>query len=91
MNKPIVPQILRGKVSLFLELYQHRQAAQQYTNRLSNTLSELKRAQTQLRLQSSALQAAADAVMITDNQGNIPLGLAGNAFRDRCFGWIETG
>lgn len=71
MNKPIIPQILRGKVRTFLELYEHRQAAEKYTNKLSKTLAELKHAQKKLRLQSSALQAAADAIMITDNHGRI--------------------
>lgn len=38
---------------------------------LQQMLAELKHAQKKLRLQSSALQAAADAIMITDNHGRI--------------------
>ena len=71
ITKPITPGILRGKVRVFLELYAHRQASEKQTRELSAALAELEEAQVKLRLLSSALEAVADAVMITDAGGEI--------------------
>ncbi|MFP5408831.1 MAG: EAL domain-containing protein [Gammaproteobacteria bacterium] len=79
---PIVPEILRAKVSVFVELSQQIQAIKQHeehlerlvqsrTAALTAEIAERKQAEVSIRKLSSAMEKVADSIFITDADGVI--------------------
>lgn len=79
---PIIPEILRAKVSVFVELSQQIQAIKQHeeqlerlvelrTAALTAEIAERKQAEVSIRKLSSAMEKVADAIFITDADGVI--------------------
>lgn len=79
---PIVPEILRAKVSVFVELSQQIQAIKQHeehlerlvelrTAALTAEIAERKQAEVSIRKLSSAMEKVADSIFITDANGVI--------------------
>jgi PAS domain S-box-containing protein len=72
--KPIVPEILQGKVSVFVELCRIEQLLRQQTEALARTEERFR----------AVLEAAPDAMVITDEDGGIRLA---NSRTDFLFGY----
>lgn len=79
---PIVPEILRAKVSVFVELSRQIQAIKQHeehlerlvelrTAALTAEIAERKQAEVSIRKLSSAMEKVADSIFITDSNGVI--------------------
>lgn len=79
---PIVPEILRAKVSVFVELSKQIQAIKQHeehlerlvelrTAALTAEIAERKQAEVSIRKLSSAMEKVADSIFITDANGVI--------------------
>lgn len=79
---PIIPEILRAKVSVFIDLYQKIQAikrheehleilVEQRTAALTAEIAERKQAEVAIRKLSSAMEKVADSIFITDANGVI--------------------
>lgn len=79
---PIIPEILRAKVSVFVELFHKNQElkrhedhleslVRQRTSALTAEIAERKRAELVIRKLSSAVEKVADSIFITDTEGVI--------------------
>jgi len=68
--KPIVPEVLRSKVSVFVELSRKAEQLEQQAKVLREQASALQKTEKQLR---SLLEAAPDAMIICNGAGNIAL------------------
>lgn len=79
---PIIPEILRAKISVFVELYQKIQAIRQHEERLENLveqrtaaltaeIAERRQAEVAIRKLSGAIERVADSIFITDVNGVI--------------------
>ena len=79
---PIIPEILRAKVSVFVDLYHKIQAikrheehleilVEQRTAALTLEIAERKQAEVAIRKLSSAMEKVADSIFITDATGVI--------------------
>lgn len=79
---PIIPEILRAKVSVFVDLYHKIQAikrheehleilVEQRTAALTAEIAERKQAEVAIRKLSSAMEKVADSIFITDASGVI--------------------
>ncbi len=79
---PIIPEILRAKVSVFVDLYHKIQAikrheehleilVEQRTTALTLEIAERKQAEVSIRKLSSAIEKVADSIFITDCNGVI--------------------
>src|SRR5438270_8400648 len=68
--KPIVPEVLRSKVSVFVELSRKADLLQQQASALAEQAATLHRAQQRFR---SLLEAAPDAMVICRDNGEIVL------------------
>lgn len=79
---PIIPEILRAKVSVFVDLYHKIQAikrheehleilVEQRTAALTAEIAERKQAEVAIRKLSSAMEKVADSIFITDANGVI--------------------
>ncbi len=71
MAWPPTPEILRGRIRFLVELYMQRKAGEKHVLKLSESVSELSKAHVKLQLQTNALKAVDDAIMITDHRGVI--------------------
>lgn len=79
---PIIPEILRAKVSVFVDLYHKIQAIKRHeehleilvaqrTAALTTEIAERKQAEVAIRKLSSAMEKVADSIFITDANGVI--------------------
>lgn len=79
---PIIPEILRAKVSVFVELAQQIQAIKEHeehlerlverrTAALTAEIAERRQAEVSIRKLSSAMEKVADSIFITDSEGVI--------------------
>lgn len=79
---PIIPEILRAKVSVFVDLFHKNQElkrhedhleslVRQRTAALTSEIAERKRAEQVIRKLSSAVEKVADSIFITDTEGLI--------------------
>ncbi len=71
MAWPVTPERLRGKIRFLVELYMQRKAGEKHVLKLSESMNKLSKAYVRLRLQTKALKAVDDAIMITDHRGVI--------------------
>lgn len=72
--KPIVPEVLQSKVAVFIELSRNEQLLRQQTQALARTEQKFR----------AVLEAAPDAMVITDQDGSIRLA---NSRTDSLFGY----
>lgn len=71
MAQPPTAEMLRGKIRFLVELYMQRKAAEKHMLKLSASMNKLSKAHVELQLQTNALEAVDDAIMITDHRGVI--------------------
>ncbi|MGH9584415.1 MAG: response regulator [Bryobacteraceae bacterium] len=74
--KPIVPEILQSKVAVFVELFRSEQLLRRRTEALARTEQKFR----------AVLEAAPDAMLITDEEGKIQLA---NSRTDSLFGYAR--
>jgi PAS domain S-box-containing protein len=74
--KPIVPEILQSKVAVFVELFRSEQLLRRRTEALARTEQKFR----------AVLEAAPDAMVITDEEGDIRLA---NSRADLLFGYAR--
>jgi PAS domain S-box-containing protein len=82
--KPIVPEVLRSKVAVFVELSRKARQLQQQANELALQASTLQKAEQRFR---SLLEAAPDAMVICHENGEIILV---NSRTEALFGYHRT-
>ena len=76
--KPVIPEILRAKVSVFVELFKkneqikrHSEENERLATELQNRLSELSRKNQELKRLASIVESSHDAIFSTDIGGRI--------------------
>lgn len=70
IHKPIVEEMLQGKVKNFIEQYKQRQIIQTYVSKLQSTISELKKAELENRKFFAAIEQSSNGIVITDTDGH---------------------
>jgi len=71
MAWPPTAEMLRGKIRFLVELYMQRKAAEKHVLKLSESMNKLSKSHVSLQIQTNALEAVDDAIMITDHRGVI--------------------
>lgn len=71
IHKPINPQVVKARVSAHLERAQQRADLAELNQQLQDSLAQIKAAQSQLLVLSTAIEQSPLTVMVTDLEGHI--------------------
>ena len=90
ISVPVVPEVLRAKISIFVELHRKTRQLEMLNNRLEQRVAErtdeLRRREEQFRTRAELLDLASEAIMVRGANGEI---LFWNAGAETLYGWLR--
>lgn len=88
ISVPVVPDVLRAKIGIFVELHRKTRMLETLNNKLEQRVAErteeLRQREEQFRTRAELLELATEAIMERGNKGNI---LFWNAGAEHLYGW----
>ncbi|HKF50111.1 MAG TPA: ATP-binding protein [Terracidiphilus sp.] len=88
ISVPVVPEVLRAKISVFVELHRKTRQLEALNNDLERLVTErteeLRRREEQYRMRAELLDLATEAIMVRDLEGRIQLW---NTGAESLYGW----
>jgi PAS domain S-box-containing protein len=88
ISVPVIPEVLRAKVSIFVELYRKTRMLESLNRELEQRVAErteaLKKSEAQFRMRAELLEVASEAIMVRDLNGSIQLW---NSGAEELYGW----
>ena len=88
ISVPVIPDVLRAKVSVFLELHRKRRELELLNNdleqRVAERTEELRLREGQFRMRATLLELASEAIIVRDFDGKIQFW---NSGAERLYGW----
>jgi PAS domain S-box-containing protein len=88
ISVPVVPEVLRAKIGIFVELHRKTRMLETLNNRLEQRVAErteeLRRREEQFRTRAELLELATEAIMERANNGKV---LFWNAGAEQLYGW----
>jgi PAS domain S-box-containing protein len=88
ISVPVIPEILRAKVSIFCELHRKTRLLEQLNNdlerRVEERTEELRRSEAEFRTRADLLELASDAIMVRDLDDSIQFW---NSGAENLYGW----
>ncbi len=88
ISVPVIPEVLRAKIGIFVELHRKTRMLELLNNelerRVADRTEELKRSEEQFRTRAELLDLASEAIMVRDLNGAIQFW---NAGAEHLYGW----
>jgi two-component system, NtrC family, sensor kinase len=88
ISVPVIPDVLRAKVSVFVELHRKRRELELLNNdlerRVAERTEELRLREGQFQMRAALLELASEAIMVRDLEGRIQFW---NGGAERLYGW----
>jgi PAS domain S-box-containing protein len=88
ISVPVVPEVLRAKISIFVELHRKTRMLERLNSdlerRVAERTEELRRSENGFRTRADLLELATEAIMVRDLAGSI---LFWNGGAERLYGW----
>ncbi|HEY1647854.1 MAG TPA: ATP-binding protein [Terracidiphilus sp.] len=88
ISVPVIPDVLRAKVSIFVELYRKTRMLEQLNRdleqRVAERTEELRKSEAQFRMRAELLDLATEAIMVRDPDGAIQFW---NSGAENLYGW----
>ena len=85
---PVVPEVLRAKISVFVDLHRKTRMLEKLNNELEQRVAErteeLRRREEQVRSRAQLLELATEAIMMRDMNGNV---VYWNSGAEHLYGW----
>jgi PAS domain S-box-containing protein len=88
ISVPVIPEILRAKVSIFAELHRKTRLLERLNNdlerRVEERTEELRKSEAKFRIRADLLELASDAIMVRDLEDSIQFW---NSGAENLYGW----
>ena len=88
ISVPVVPEVLRAKISIFAELHRKTRMLEslnrELEKRVQERTAELEKSQEQFRMRAELVELASEAIMVRDLDGNLQFW---NSGAETLFGW----
>ncbi len=88
ISVPVIPEVLRAKVSVFVELYRKTRMLEalnrELEQRVAERTDELRKSEAQFRVRAELLEIASEAIMVRDQEDLIQFW---NAGAENLYGW----
>lgn len=88
ISVPVIPEVLRAKIAIFVELHRKTHQLEALNNDLERRVAErtedLRRGEEQFRTRAELLELASEAIMVRDVEGNIQFW---NTGAENLYGW----
>ena len=88
ISVPVVPEVLRAKIGVFVELHRKTRMLEMLNNelekRVADRTEELRQREEQFRSRAQLLELATEAIVMRDMNGNL---LYWNAGAESLYGW----
>ena len=88
ISVPVIPEVLRAKVSIFVELHRKTRMLEllnkDLEQRVEERTEELRKSEAQFRMRAELLDMASDAIMVRDKNGVVQ---SWNAGAEKIYGW----
>jgi two-component system, NtrC family, sensor kinase len=88
ISVPVIPDVLRAKVSVFVELHRKRRELELLNNdlelRVAERTEELRLREGQFRMRAALVELASEAIIVRDFEGKIQFW---NSGAERLYGW----
>jgi PAS domain S-box-containing protein len=88
ISVPVIPEVLRAKVGIFVELYRKTRLLEALNRdlerRVADRTEELRKSEAQFRVRAELLEVASEAIMVRDMNGTIQLW---NSGAENLYGW----
>jgi PAS domain S-box-containing protein len=88
ISVPVIPEVLRAKIGIFVELHRKTRMLESLNNelerRVADRTEELRRSEEQFRTRAELLDLASEAIMVRDLKGVIQFW---NAGAEQLYGW----
>lgn len=90
LSVPVVPEVLRAKISIFVDLHRKTRMLERMNKNLEAIVAErteeLRRRETLYRMRAELLDLATEAIIVRDFEGNIQFW---NTGAEKIFGWTR--
>jgi PAS domain S-box-containing protein len=88
ISVPVVPEVLRAKIGVFVELHRKTRMLEalnrELEHRVAERTEELRKSEAQFRMRAALLEVASEAIMVRDMNGTIQLW---NSGAENLYGW----
>ena len=88
ISVPVVPEVLRAKISIFVDLHRKTRQLEMLNNELERRVAvrteELRQREEQVRTRADLLELATEAIMVRDLEGNVQFW---NTGAENLYGW----
>jgi two-component system, NtrC family, sensor kinase len=88
ISVPVVPEVLRAKIGVFVELHRKTRMLEALNSdlerRVAERTEELRKSETQFRIRAELLEVATEAIMVRDPDGRIQFW---NSGAENLYGW----
>ena len=88
ISVPVVPEVLRAKIGIFVELHRKTRMLEALNRdlekRVTERTEELRKSETQFRIRAELLEVASEAIMVRDIAGKIQFW---NSGAEKLYGW----
>ena len=90
ISVPVVPEVLRAKIGIFVELHRKTRMLEALNrdleHRVAERTEELRKSETQFRIRAELLEVATEAIMVRDSAGQIQFW---NSGAENLYGWLR--
>jgi two-component system, NtrC family, sensor kinase len=90
ISVPVIPEVLRAKVSIFVELYRKTRMLETLNRdlerRVAERTEELRKSEAQFRVRAELLELASEAIIVRDLNGRIRYWSSG---AEKTYGWTR--
>jgi two-component system, NtrC family, sensor kinase len=90
ISVPVVPEVLRAKISIFVELHRKTRMLEALNRELEQRVAErtdaLRKSEAEFRMRAELLEVATEAVIVRDMQGAVQFW---NSGAENLYGWLR--